>query len=233
MQRLLNTRRSSASNRRSNTMPDLTFIDAMRAARTEGRLQVPEGESILFPVEPYENKHVFIAINSIIKLDHNIKRTIDPPMAFETSPLPEVVLDSFMPRFLYFETITLHLLSLMEARDIHQYFRLQSTYKGVSLKTRVDLIRSATKEQKINNVGKITALAEIRNQIAHNLSPVIIQYPKKSFMQYDDSDFAKKVTNDLNEAMDGLMQLYARIIPKLILWCEPYLNKRYSSRSSE
>lgn len=212
----------------SNTKDD--FIESLRQARNLNTLNIPSETSVLIPrgVEATRGgpKYHFITLNAVIQLKESIKRTIDPPSTFDVNGLKEITISTYLAEFLYFETCTIHLLALIDSTNLKQYFRLQEVYSCIQLSDRVELLKAVSSQWKINNISKIKSLSGVRNQVAHNLNPVLIKYNDgHKPRQYDDPDLVNAIIDDSNAAMYAISCLYSKYLPKLFGWLEISVTK--------
>lgn len=125
----------------------------------------------------------------------------------------------FLAQFVYFEAVTLHLLSLKEAQNIEQYFRLQQSMGGVSLYERIKLLINhyIVDDQSKRDLKKLLNILEIRNQVAHVLKPSFIKF-ESIYSANDDPALVNKITSIMWSAMGTLVNEYEQEQNKMSDW---------------
>ena len=198
-------------------------------AKMSGVLVIPEGKSILIPMGEgllLQSKTIdFGIINSPVSLSDGRRRNTDKiQVRFHVDMIQKINLDDYLPRFVYFETVTIHLLSLIHADNIGEYYSKQAIYRDVTLMDRVSELRGIAKAKNISSIGKLTGLLEVRNEIAHNLYPIAISYNETTY-PYDDAALVDRIKKDSMLVMRSLLKLYDEYVHKLEGWIQPILDE--------
>lgn len=206
----------------------LVIMLGIMRAKLAKTLQIPKGKSILFTHGSGKlldfDTHDFSIINASIESDGKLRHSDKLQTKFYVNDFNKIDLKSYLPKFVYYETVTIHLLSLIHATTLEGYFENQEKYKNVDLNSRTKELRKLAQKCNIKNIGKLYGLLEIRNEIAHNLYPVTIQYNEKDYV-YDDPLLVDAIKKDSKLLMMSLVELYIKYQPKMEVWLERIMSK--------
>lgn len=197
-------------------------------AKYAGALHIPNGKSILIPTgegKLLDSKTFdFHIINAPVQDANILKHEDKMQVRFVPDRIKDISLSNYLPYFVYFESVTLHLLALVKANSLDGYFKLQTECRDQDLKDRLDTLRDTAKEKSISGVGKIYALSQVRNELAHNLYPIAIPYNNKVYM-HNGKQLLKLIRDDSWTAMKALIELYSHYTQKMDKWMEPIIQK--------
>jgi hypothetical protein len=126
----------------------------------------------------------------------------------------KIEISSYMKHFMYFESLTIGIISMDTSSSFEQYFINWKLVEKKNLSKRlemIDTLKNQYNDSSIQLVSGIRQLSLVRNQLAHKLNPLTIEYKEMGRARIDDSDLVKVLSRDMNQRLYDILSLYRSV----------------------